>query len=85
MKIGEFANICNTKISVLRHYDKQDLLKPEYIDRFTGYRYYSKEQIAIFFRITALKKAGFSCVDTFDELSFEKPRPDSERIVFVAH
>ena len=63
MKIGEFANICNTKISVLRHYDKQDLLKPEYIDRFTGYRYYSKEQIAIFFRITALKKAGFSLAE----------------------
>lgn len=60
MKIGEFANICNTKISVLRHYDKQNLLKPEYIDRFTGYRYYSKEQISVFFRITALKKAGFS-------------------------
>ncbi len=63
MKIGEFANICNTKISVLRHYDKQNLLKPAYIDRFTGYRYYSKEQIAIFFRITALKKAGFSLAE----------------------
>ena len=23
MKIGEFAKICNTKISVLRHYDKK--------------------------------------------------------------
>ena len=60
MKIGEFAKICQTRISVLRHYDKQDLLKPTYIDKFTGYRYYSQEQIAIFFRITALKEAGFS-------------------------
>ncbi|WP_124100780.1 helix-turn-helix domain-containing protein [Ruminococcus sp. Marseille-P6503] len=60
MKIGEFARICNTKISVLRHYDKEGLLKPEYIDRFTGYRYYSAEQVEVFFRIAALKKAGFS-------------------------
>lgn len=30
-----------------------------------------------------LKKAGFSQIDIYDELTFEKPRPDSERIVFV--
>ena len=60
MKIGEFAQICQTKISVLRHYDKQGLLSPDYIDRFTGYRYYAKEQIEIFMRISALKKAGLS-------------------------
>lgn len=60
MRIGEFAKICNTKISVLRHYDKQNLLKPMYIDDFSGYRYYSNEQIFAFFRITALKQAGFS-------------------------
>ncbi len=30
-----------------------------------------------------LKKAGFETVDTYDELTFEKPRHDSERIVFV--
>ena len=60
MQIGEFAKICNTKITILRHYDKEGLLAPDYVDPFTGYRYYSKEQIPVFFRITALKKAGFS-------------------------
>ena len=60
MQIGEFARICHTKISVLRHYDKEGLLIPVEVDRFTGYRYYSKEQISIFVRISALKKAGFS-------------------------
>ena len=60
MQIGTFANICNTKISLLRYYDKVGLLVPEYIDSFTGYRYYSEEQISVFYRITALKKAGFS-------------------------
>jgi DNA-binding transcriptional MerR regulator len=60
MQIGEFARICNTKITVLRHYDKEGLLEPDYVDAFTGYRYYSDAQIPIFFRITALKQAGFS-------------------------
>lgn len=60
MQIGEFAKICQTKITVLRHYDKEGLLTPDYVDSFTGYRYYSKEQIAVFKQITALKKAGFS-------------------------
>ena len=69
MQIGEFARICNTKISVLRHYDKEGLLLPDYIDRFTGYRYYAKEQIAVFFRISALKKAGFSLSEIKDLLA----------------
>lgn len=60
MRIGEFAKTCNTKISVLRHYDKLGLLKPIYIDRFTEYRYYDKSQTAVFERISELKKAGFS-------------------------
>ena len=63
MQIGEFAKLCGTKITVLRHYDKEGLLEPDYVDAFTGYRYYSDEQIPVFFRITALKKAGFSLVE----------------------
>lgn len=39
--------------------------------------YSAKELTAI------IKKAGFSTVDTYDELSFESPKKDSERIVFV--
>lgn len=60
MRIGEFAEICDTKISVLRHYDKEGLLHPDFIDSFTGYRYYSANQVVTFRKITALKKAGFS-------------------------
>ena len=63
MKIGDFAKACNTKISVLRHYDKQGLLKPLYIDRFTEYRYYDRSQIAAFERISELKAIGFSLAE----------------------
>ncbi len=63
MKIEDFAKACNTKISVLRHYDNQGLLKPLYIDRFTDYRYYDKSQIAVFERIAELKAVGFSLAE----------------------
>lgn len=71
MKIGEFARMCGTKITVLRHYDKERLLMPEHIDKFSGYRYYSSEQILTFHQITALKNAGFSLQEIRDIISLE--------------
>ena len=63
MRIGEFAQACNMPISVLRYYDSCGLLKPAYIDKFTGYRYYSENQIAVCARINELKAAGFSLAE----------------------
>lgn len=63
MKIGEFAAICNLPLSVLRYYDNCGLLKPVYVDRFTGYRHYSKNQITVCKRISELKAAEFSLAE----------------------
>ena len=63
MRIGDFAKLCKTQISVLRHYDKIGLIKPDYIDKFTGYRYYAPEQIKDFEQISKFKKLGFSLKD----------------------
>ena len=63
MKIGEFAKVCGISVSALRYYDEQGLLSPVYIDRFTGYRYYSERQTEIFRRIAMLKDAGFSLAE----------------------
>lgn len=60
MQIGDFAKLCNTKISVLRHYDRVGVLKPAYTDMLTGFRYYSEKQRHSFAKILALKEAGFS-------------------------
>ena len=38
MKIGEFAKLCGTRVSLLRHYDKIGLLSPAFTDVVTGYR-----------------------------------------------
>lgn len=76
MQIGEFARVCNTKISVLRHYDREGLLVPDYIDRFTGYRYYTGEQVDTFLKISALKKAGFSLTEIKALLAQEMGREE---------
>ncbi len=60
MKIGEFAKAVGTRISVLRHYDRDGLLRPVFIDKFTGYRYYDEAQTERYNRIAELKEAGFT-------------------------
>jgi len=63
MRIGSFAKLCKTQISVLRHYDKIGLIKPDYIDKFTDYRYYDPKQVKDFELISKFKKLGFSLKD----------------------
>jgi DNA-binding transcriptional MerR regulator len=58
LRIGEFAWLSQVTIETLRHYDRIGLLKPVYLDRFTGYRYYSLDQLPRLNRILALKDLG---------------------------
>lgn len=43
-RIGDVAKMFRLSVSSLRHYEKTGLVQPEYIDRETGYRYYSNRQ-----------------------------------------
>ena len=58
LRIGEFAWLSQVTVETLRHYDKIGLLKPVQTDRFTGYRYYSLDQLPRLNRILALKDLG---------------------------
>ncbi len=59
LKIGDFSKLSQISIRMLRHYDEIGLLPPDSIDPFTGYRYYSEEQLVIANHIQALKDIGF--------------------------
>ncbi len=59
-KIGDFSRLSQVTVNTLRHYDEIGLLKPAQVDRFTGYRYYSIDQLAQVHRILALKDLGFT-------------------------
>lgn len=43
-KIGEIAKMFHLSVGTLRHYEKNGLIKPTYIDEISGYRYYSTQQ-----------------------------------------
>jgi len=60
IKIGDFARLSQVSVVTLRYYDEMDLLKPVKVDHFTGYRYYSADQLPRLNRILALKDLGFS-------------------------
>lgn len=59
-KIKEFSDITNTSIVTLRYYDEIGLFKPNYVDLYSGYRYYNDNQINIIQKINLLKKFGLS-------------------------
>ena len=54
-KIGEVARIYHLSLGILRHYEKEGLLAPEYTDPETGYRYYSTRQFEVLNTIRYLR------------------------------
>lgn len=59
-KIGDFSRLTRVPIRTLHHYDEIGLFRPAEVDRFTGYRYYSFDQLPRLNRILALRGLGFS-------------------------
>lgn len=61
--IGETSKLLGVTIATLRHYEKVELLIPDYIDLETGYRYYSFNQFHYIDRIKYLQRFGLSLKD----------------------
>jgi DNA-binding transcriptional MerR regulator len=70
-KIGEFSRLGQVSTRMLRHYDKLGLLVPSHTDKWTGYRYYTLDQLSRLHRIIALKELGFSLQDIVNLLDKE--------------
>ncbi len=60
LKIGEFSRVSQVPVKTLRYYEELGLISPAHVDAFTGYRYYSVEQLPRLNRILALRDLGFS-------------------------
>jgi len=59
-RIGLFSKINKVTVKTLRYYDEMGLLKPAFVDRENGYRYYTSEQLPKLHKIIALRQIGFS-------------------------
>jgi DNA-binding transcriptional MerR regulator len=60
LKIGYFAWIGRVSVKTLHYYEDIGLFRPAQVDPFTGYRYYTLDQLAELNRIIALKDLGLS-------------------------
>lgn len=72
-KIGEFSKLSQVPVKTLRYYDEIDLLKTAEVDEFTGYRYYSADQLPRLNRILALKELGLSLAQVGELLDGDLP------------
>lgn len=68
-KIGEFSTLNHITIKTLRYYDEIGLLKPSIVDKYTGYRYYSNNQINDINNIKYYKELGLSLEEIKDLLN----------------
>lgn len=80
--IGEFSKINRITTKTLRHYDKIGLLKPCRTDSWTGYRYYSSDQLEVIRKILRLRDMGFSLseIDEFIKDSGSSKKRLEERV-----
>lgn len=60
LKIGEFSQLMQVTIKTLRHYEQKELLLPDEVDEWTGYRYYTTDQMQKLNNIRDLQRLGFS-------------------------
>ena len=74
-KIGDFSRLAQVSVRMLRHYDKLGLLEPSYTDRFTGYRYYTIDQLPRLNRIVALNDLGLTLAQISDLLGKDDKLP----------
>ena len=75
LKIGEFSRLMQVTVKTLRHYEQKELLIPNEVDEWTGYRYYSIGQMQKLNSIRHLQQLGFTLEeirDLDDEESHKK-------------
>ncbi|PES97640.1 MerR family transcriptional regulator [Bacillus cereus] len=87
--ITEFSRICKMSTRMLRHYDKEEILKPAYVNPVNGYRYYEQGQLEIALKIKKLREYKFPLpkikviLQSSDQNSFIKHM--QEQIIELSH
>ncbi|MBR4996212.1 MAG: MerR family transcriptional regulator, partial [Alistipes sp.] len=80
LKIGEFSRLMQVTVKTLRHYEQKELLIPDEVDEWTGYRYYSVGQMQKLNSIRKLQRLGFSLEEIRDLYDEESHVPSVEQL-----
>lgn len=70
--IGQAAQAVGATTETLRHYDRIGLVTPQQKDRWTGYRYYSHEDIVRLHTVLALRQLDLPLETIRDALQYEE-------------
>ncbi len=60
MSIGAFAKLAGLTASALRFYDDACLLRPDWVDPVSGYRFYRESQLVLALQLRQLREIGMS-------------------------
>jgi DNA-binding transcriptional MerR regulator len=80
MTIGEFATLTHLSVRTLRRYHEAGLLEPATVDPFTGYRYYSAEQIPAAQVIHRLRELDVPLAEVRSILTTDDPQRRADLI-----
>ena len=80
LKIGAFSQMMQVTVKTLRHYEQKGILLPHEVDEFTGYRYYTLEQMQRLNNIRFLQRLGFSLDEIKELLDDDSHDPDVDRL-----
>jgi DNA-binding transcriptional MerR regulator len=80
LKIGEFSQLMQVTVKTLRHYEQKGLLLPDEVDEWTGYRYYSIDQMQKLQAIRDLQRLGFSLDEIKDLFEDNSHIPSSQQL-----
>jgi len=83
LKIGDFSRLSRVTVKALRYYDEIGLLKPVSVDCFTGYRYYSVDQLPRLNRIVVLKNLGLSLEEVSQLVNNDLPAEHIRQLLHV--
>jgi DNA-binding transcriptional MerR regulator len=73
LSIGRFARLSGLTVKALRHYDDEGVLKPAYVDPWTGYRYYASEQLAAAVAVRRLRALRMPLEEIASLIRAEEP------------
>ena len=82
MQIKEFAEASGVSVRTLHYYDEIDLLKPAFVDEWTGYRYYDENSLLRMQEILFYRELDFSLKSISKILSspdYDKKKAISEQ------
>ena len=69
--VSEAAKLVNMTAETLRHYDRIGLVRPSKTDEWTGYRYYSQQEIVRLHTVRALRCMDLSLAEIKKILSYD--------------